>query len=309
MIANTIFTLLSGARGTIVARALRFGGPRLTPKIHAPTDEPSAVATIAWVAIPRLVTAWRPILTTQCYKISCHSVFCHGSPQVTFTDSSGSSQKCELADLLLVVDEKNSSGTTLDRRAVLVQAKIFSTKGGITITPATKDQLELLETWPDFKFVPAGYAAASRDFSGTSCPGIVGDSGRYGGIDLPAKKKVGKWEQLVPSSTSMSRGSGTQLDEFLAGMVTGKTNHGREAVEGATDDWSKTIDELLKISAPQSVTLTATLGTSSHTRGVTAKMQRTALVFDDDEPPHDWLSTGPEGGISFVRLIVQSIAP
>jgi hypothetical protein len=124
-------------------------------------------------------------------------VFCHQSPQVSFVDSTGAPQQCELADLLLVVDEV-AGGAIRDRRAVFVQAKMFSWGGTISVPAAVKDQLELYESWPSFQFVYGPYKAVPRNFAAAGQPGRSADSGRYGGINLPPTAPL--WEHIVPST-------------------------------------------------------------------------------------------------------------
>jgi hypothetical protein len=288
------------AAGSSVATTLRSGNP---PTYKAPSDEPSAVAAVTWVAMPDVVALWRPVLRPLGFQISLHSVFCHGSPQVSFVDSSGNTQRCELADLLIVVDE-TASGAVRDRRAVFVQAKIFSAGGVISITAATRDQLELYEYWHSFSFVSGPYSPMSRDFTASAQPGLSSESGRYGGIDLPPTGPL--WEQIVPSSSpSMRRGGGIELTEFVAGMVVGDASIGREAIASGTDNWSMTVDEILSVTAAQSVTLTAILGSGgTNPRGVTT----TALVGGPPPtPPDSTLLGGADRGISFVHVSCDAL--
>jgi hypothetical protein len=288
------------AAGSSVATALRSGNP---PTYKAPSDEPSAVATVTWVAMPDVAALWRPVLRPLGFRISLHSVFCHGSPHVSFIDRSGITQRCELADLLIVVDE-TASGAVRDRRAVFVQAKIFSASGLISIAAATRDQLELYEYWHSFSFVSGPYKSASRDFTASGQPGSSSESGRYGGIDLPPTAPL--WEHLVPSSSPpMRRRGGVELTEFVAGMVVGDASIGREALASGSDDWSMTVDEILSITAAQSVTLAASLGPGgTHPRGVTT----TALVGGRPPPPDSTLLGGADRGISFVHVRCDVVA-
>jgi hypothetical protein len=283
------------AAGSTVTTALQSGNP---PTYLAPSDEPSAVATVTWVAMPDVVALWRPVLRPLGFHISLHGVFCHGSPQVSYVDRSGATQQCELADLLIVVDE-TASGAVRDRRAVFVQAKRFSSSGAISITATTRDQLELYEYWHSFSFVSGPYSPASRDFNGSGQPGSSGESGRYGGIDLPPTTPL--WEHIVPSSSPpMRRGGGIEITEFVAGMVVGDAGIGRHAHASGSDDWSKTVDEILSITAGLSTTVPKSLGAGvPHQRGVTTA----ALVDGPPSPPPGGTLRG-EGdvGISFVHL-------
>ena len=293
---------LINAAGRLVAAALQKGNP---PAVASPSNEPTAVAAVTWVAMPDIVAQWRPVLRPLGFKIALHSVFCHQSPQVSFLDRSGKTQRCELADLLIVVDE-TASGAIQDRRAVFVQAKMFSASGVISISTASRDQLELYELWPSFSFVSGPYKPVPRDFAGSGQPGSSNESGRYGGIDLPPTAPL--WEHIVPSTTpAMRRGNGIELAEFVAGMVVGDAGIGREALASGQDEWSMTVDEILSITAAQSVTLVASLGPGgTHPRGVTS------LASLGGSPPPDDDSTllagGPDRGISFVHVNCSAIA-
>lgn len=305
---------LISAAGSLVAAALQKGDP---PTVAAPSDEPTAVAAVTWVGMPDVVAQWRPVLQPLGFQLSLHSVFCHQSPQVSFFDQGGKTQQCELADLLIVVDE-TASGAIRDRRAIFVQAKKFSTSGAISIPAASRDQLELYESWPSFRFVSGPYKPVPRNFAGSGQPGSSNESGRYGGIDLPPTAPL--WEHIVPSTNpAMRRGNGIELAEFVGGMVVGDASIGREAQASGNDDWSMTVDEILSTTAAQSVTLTASLGSGvTHPRGVTSLAWDIgylstirALAGQFGGPPPDagvtLFGRGPERGISFVHVICSAI--
>jgi hypothetical protein len=169
-------------------------------------------------------------------------------------------------------------------------------------------------------FTSSAYKATSRDFA-ASGPGLVGESGRYGGIDLSPRPVV--WEHIIPSS-SMSAGTGTQLADFLSEMVVSSTAFGREATPGGSDDWSSTVDELLSVTAAQTVSLAASLSGGSRPRGASA----TASMFIDSmisalggtmshgglhgsagAPPSTIgpRETGPDGGISVLRIAIERL--
>ena len=59
----------------------------------------------------------------------------------------------------------------------------------------------------------------------------------------------------------------------MAGMLIGATGYGREAVHGASDDWSATVEELLTTTASQTFYHKASLGP-----GVGCKRGMTALI-------------------------------
>jgi hypothetical protein len=151
---------LISAAGSSVVDALRNGDPNGNPRVAAPSNEPTAVGAVTWVAMPNVIAQWRPVSRRLGFQISLHSVFCHQSPQVTFTDRNGQRQQCELADLLIVVDQ-TASGAIRDRRAIFVQAKKFSASGVISISAASRDQLELYELWPTFSLCVWALSAGS----------------------------------------------------------------------------------------------------------------------------------------------------
>ncbi|WP_210241447.1 hypothetical protein, partial [Mesorhizobium sp. B1-1-7] len=122
-----------------------------------------------------------PILSSLGYKIELKAVFCHSRPQVSFKrvpsphappPSTVGKGRCELADLLVVMDHQDPASGNWDRRAVLIQAKLL--KFG-TIRPSGREwiQHELLAWLPQFDFVDPGYARMPRDFNAPlteTCP-------------------------------------------------------------------------------------------------------------------------------------------
>jgi hypothetical protein len=187
------------------------------------------------------------------------------------------------------------------------------------ISAAARDQLELYELWPSFSFVLGPYKSGARDFAASGQPGSSGESGRYGGIDL--SPTAPRWEQIVPSTKpAMQRGNGIELAEFVAGMVVGDVGNGREAHASGRDDWSMTVDEILSITAGQSVMLAASLGRGvPHSRGITSlardigymsAARALAGLFGTSPPADDGitiLGRGPERGISFVHVSCSAI--
>lgn len=206
-----------------------------------PRGEVGFVAAVVLEGVPAITRAWSPILRPYGYRVKVSGVFCHQSPEATFTDLSGVRAPCELADLLLVVDDL-TAGATGRRWAALVQAKMAQTGGGKAIT-GTKDlrQLDLLTRWPPFT-LSSSYQLGSRDFSTCSHGGAPGDCGRYG---LIGRQPNPVWHQQAPAQT-MPMG-GYELGSFLAHMVeSGQIGFGREAT-GTGDDWSRTVEELMQV--------------------------------------------------------------
>jgi hypothetical protein len=242
------------------------------------------------------------------YRVSITGVFCHASPQVRFTDSGGTTRTCELADLLVVIDDKSSSSP--DRRAGLVQAKLCSTTGAISTSGTAAHQLDLYRNWPTFVFTSSAYPATARTFS-SSPLGMVGDSGRYGGIDLVASPR--EWKQ-IPAAPSMTMGAGLDLSDYLAGAATG--SDGRAALIGRGDDWSDTVEDLLTVTMTQTFTHRASIGASPRPRQTTAIAfatdglePRTEFHFLDSAPPRRPDEPSPEGpedvGISTLHIRID----
>lgn len=206
-----------------------------------PTGEVGFVAAAVLAGLPAIACAWAPILRPAGYQLWINGVFCHQTPQATFTDSKGVTKPCELADLLVVVDDL-TIGKARRRWATLIQAKMADASGGKTINK-TNDlrQLDLFLHWPEFTLSP-GYCPRTRDFSTCQHNGNLLDCGRYGLID---KQPAPDWHQQAPAKKMPS--GGHRLGSFLAHMVeSGQVGFGREAT-GTGDDWSRTVEELLQV--------------------------------------------------------------
>ncbi|TPN49123.1 hypothetical protein [Mesorhizobium sp. B1-1-7] len=67
----------------------------------------------------------------------------------------------------------------------------------------------------------------------------------YGGIDLASTPAI--WGQWLVSQTNPCFIAKADLGIFLAGMAVGGTQYGRQAISGGSDDWSFTVDELLRV--------------------------------------------------------------
>ena len=96
---------------------------------------------------------------------------------------------------------------------------------------------------------------------------------------------------LHRGAVSMPAG-GDAFGTFIARMVECRSGYGREAT-GTGDDWSRTVDELLKVTAGLAFTYAAGLKGSQH-RGVGTL----AFMVDRYPEPFGWRSSSPppEGG-------------
>jgi hypothetical protein len=144
------------------------------------------------------------------------------------------------------IDHTDPRTSVKDRRAVLIQAKLL--KSGV-ISPGGKEwiQHELLAWRPGFDFVDPGYAAKTRDFNARPLVGNPANTAEYGGIDL--KSAPVTWNQWLTSQTKPCFTSQADFGPFLSAMAVGRPQYGREAINGGSDDWSFTVDELLKVTS------------------------------------------------------------
>ncbi len=234
MIPSHLINSLATAANTAIDNVLRTGAPGQT----IPTGEMGFVAAVTVGGVYDIATAWNAILQPHNLTVKMNGVFCHQSPKVTFTDSQGHLVSCELADLLVVVEDYTA--TALRRWASLAQAKMASSRGGQTLSqPGDLRQLDLFLHWPPFT-LPGKYAAGQRDFQACAHAGSHLNCGRYG---LISGQPYPDWHQQSPAIVMPA--GGDKLGTFLAKMVeTGQTSFGREAT-GVNDDWSRTVDELM----------------------------------------------------------------
>lgn len=230
-LASADITMLGAAADRAIDDAL--SGRRTGWKTSAPRSEPEAVAAAVSVGLPDTAASWTPILAPFGYQAFVTGVFCHQTPMVDYN----APRKCELADLLVVIDE-GVAPVPNDRRALLVQAKIAHHPTRLS-SPGDITQFNLLSTWPTFKFV-GPYPQNWRHIGASGTPGNVADSADYGLIDLSPRPVA--WEQVDPANP-LASGVGISLGATIARMAAGIA--GREAVVRGNDDWSDTVEELL----------------------------------------------------------------
>jgi hypothetical protein len=236
---------LASSANHIIAAVLQTGCTVGPVRIPAPQGETDAVAAVLLGALPRIALTWSSHLAASRFAATFTGVFCHAAPQVAFTDTKGVTRPCELADLLVVVDDYGSIRKPLwrDRRANLVQAKLAY--GPIAIGSGLPwRQLDLYTHWHPFRFTSPQYVQRQLDIGQAGTPPHPDDSGRYGGIHC----STGSWTQVVPHH-AMTTTAGIPLGSFIAGMALGTPTSGRKADAGGADDWSTTIDELLRVTA------------------------------------------------------------
>lgn len=313
MLPSCLTPALTTAADPVITRMLAHGGNH-TPK---PSGEVTAVRTMTVDGFNEIAKAWSPILKSSGYRIDLRAVFCHSRPHVTFAPvphpnySGGTTpRRCELADLLIVIDHVDPLTKIDERRAVLVQAKIL--KGGV-LKPSGQEwvQHELLAWHPDFTFVDPGYDTRSRNFGGVPLVGAPAYTAEYGGIDL--KSSPPEWRHELTQRTTPWFNSSIPLASYIASMATGNPACSRKAVRGGSDDWSFTVDELLRVTAARPLSKN-----SQFTRGndnVIGFIGDTSALKSrddgDDGGGGDYVeadtSEWPDGPISTVHLTFRSI--
>ena len=273
-----------------------------------PTTEPAFVAAFVLGAVPDIAARWRPHLSLLGVQIRVTGVFVHGAPKVSFKDAFGNPQSCELADLLLVLDDK-TNGQLVDRQAVLVQAKMAP--GGTTTLRRSGDlvQYHLMSNWPQFQFNSQSFGPHDRDFSTCRHTGATVDCGRYGLIDdSPATPQ---WRQHAPAVSFAA--PALTLGAFMADMAGPKyPTSGRPAL-GSADDWSDTVEELMQVTSARTFSLRTALPGRHRSRQDALAM----VEFSSNEirhlvsgsgfrpPQHREETIDDEEGISFVQLTLE----
>jgi hypothetical protein len=212
-----------------------------------PLKEVPAVEALVCRGMRGVAINWRRATQLPLNRLALQTVFTHSTPQVLFTRPCGALGQCELADLLIVVDDPFASTPHDRRRAVLVQAKLDKPSGQLKLNSRNeKVQFELLSTWPAFSFRSTLYRQYSRDLK--LGPSVPDWSGEYGGIDQPPTPI---WTQYHLSSAAFATEppicGAISLGRLLAEMLTGRHGYGRAADPLGRDPWSETINELLHV--------------------------------------------------------------
>ncbi|MEL7114036.1 MAG: hypothetical protein AAGP08_00345 [Pseudomonadota bacterium] len=221
--------------------ALDFGGLRY-PK---PQGEVAACKSICFDGFEDLISAWEPTLKHHRVNVQLHSVFLHQSPYVSWPNPMGlKPNRCELADLMIVCDFHNQ-GSAPERRAVLIQAKIEKSKRpGVDAT-----QYELISAWPPFS-LPRGYDARERDFRDRPS-GDLNLSSEYGWILLRCNQRY--WKNTLTEPGDQRFHCEEDLGPFVTRMMWGDAGFGAVCEINGGDDFSFTVDELLRVSATKRV--------------------------------------------------------
>jgi hypothetical protein len=122
-------------------------------------------------------------------------------------------------------------------------------------------------------------------------------------------------------SQQMPMATGISLGRFLVGMLLGQGSCGRVAVGGQLDDWSVTVDELLRVTLSQTINsptrpwahgqpkqiFVPLFGVQVVDMGANNSLQVVAV----DPPPPDGgeapTDPSPERGISILRIAISRL--
>jgi hypothetical protein len=279
-------------------------------------DEVPAVEAVVRVGMRMIARQWR--LTGNFSKggLALQTVFTHAAPKVNFSRPSGGTGRCELADVLFVIDDPSAILPESQRRAVLVQAKLHDPPRHLHLNSGNERvQFELLSAWPAFTFHASFYRPHVRHL--THGPAEPEWSGEYGGIDQPPP---GEWTQyhILNSAfaTTPPISGAITLGTLLTGMLAGRGGHGRPAIPHGRDPWSETVDELLDVTFKRPLRRRqprSRRGREYHLAFmnfddvVDGRAMPQQLLADGDAKPPDLVGEGdewPDGAISVVRFTV-----
>jgi hypothetical protein len=209
-----------------------------------PRIEVDFVASLIENGASELTNAWQSILSPH-IRVSVAGVFCHQSPMVRISDTptyAVPTQRCELADLLILHSHINPAGKEY-WRAVFMQTKVVA---GLRTFAPDEPQFWLYDKWPQFSILPPRFDPRARDFNADS------RSGQYGLLSN------GRWLVAPPANPLSAASTGVlSLAEFLVAMLydmdpaqTGRTSRfGRQVYQSSQYDWSPTVWELLQTTA------------------------------------------------------------
>jgi hypothetical protein len=250
---------MSSRADDAIANVLSFGSIK---KRTPPRTEVGLVAAVTLNGIGAIARAWKPALSKMGRSVNIHGVFCHGKPEVDFKRT-----RCELADILIVIDRKDSG--QLVRRATLIQAKMAGRQERVYLTgTSSHKQLNLYQNWPSFTFADESlYGDGSFDLAKSA----NGMAGSFGIIDRHlTSSKHPIWTQHSPNPTPSIITTQPKLGSFLTGMFAGQPGFGRYAPQKPKDDWSRLLDLLLKVTYARTFAHKLTLGDQRPPRGLSA---------------------------------------
>jgi hypothetical protein len=314
MLPRNIVEAMAATADQAIGKALLVGSQAMSAP---PRTEVGFVAAVTLGAIGDIATAWKPLCSTLGFRLELHSVFCHAVPIIRFNDGKGRAKRCELADVLVVIDI--TTGGTLLRRAALIQAKMARAAARVSVTgKSSVVQLDLYQNWYRFDFEDPALNMQHVNFNaGTG----AAYSGTFGVIDrhlIDRARDPPVWTQHTARPTpEVVTASNPRIGKFMAEMVDGtKRGFGRLATPSMQTDWSKAVERLLKVTYEHVFTHKATLGGVRPRRGVsavaclsfksTADLARGIWGQAGGHPPFDDIPIlefdDPPAGISLVHV-------
>jgi hypothetical protein len=316
MIPAGLKSPLTIAANSVIRNCLRRGaatanGTRLTK----PADEVAALKIFLLGAMPSIAYQWGQILRPW-YRLAVTTVFTHKTPMATYTRSGLSyghalppptvgkgwtGWRCELADLLVVVDFPVRGGNWTMRQAGLVQGKL-SASAQLLLDPKEYKQHHLMSCWPEFTLSKEGGFKQRR----RKLAGLPGGAAAYGLIDPGA----GKWMIHEPLAHGNLVSDCETFGEWLAELAMGEDGcaadwtefSGRTFFRASSPwEWPRLVDELLRITGDRLITK-AKSGSPyvGHTRGQSflvrmmdasepdPVLMEMAINPSDPDPAVDW---------------------
>lgn len=186
--------------------------------------------------------------------VSVDSIWIDGTPQAKAETPSGQ-VKCELADILLIVNERDVNTTASKQRALLIQAKVSSKYNKLLSGGSTKKERQLLEEANRSKPIEIYCDTGATSMIGAYT--IVGE--KYGLKDCarymlmpkgPAWLKIGLWFAPFQIGWPMTRKSSflrspTSLVQAIKQMaLNGKI--GKDLSDPKTCEWTRLVYDLLR---------------------------------------------------------------
>ena len=226
-------------------------------------SEPELVANLAYY-IPKRLNG----VTLGHVSFLVGSVFIHQKPYVKniSNPSSWKSNYVELGDLLLI-NNLVENNKTIQRTALLMQAKKFSKNTKNSIKPDNPDQLDLYSNWPKFEYIRCPQLNGQKRYIDCKKETDIFNGAKY----LLINKRKGLFGDYVSDPTMPTLTRFKPFYSELFDFITG--NAGKEFVQlgfGSGDiGWSRVIYDVIYniYSQNLSIKIAKNLPTSKKTRG------------------------------------------
>jgi hypothetical protein len=275
--------------------------------------EVECIRNLVETALPEVQAVWRKSLRRRGIQLRIQGVICHGRPWVRY-----SQDRCELGDFLMVHDHQRSSGAPVDRRAVIVQAKVFHQNG---VRARNAIQLRLYQSWPPFFYEnwPGGIdrlialhrnnglteprsLLLKRDLTFTGSRGSLQASSadldegcRFGMIDVAYSRwgdpssGMNPWRLCSAQSKDVyTSKAGLTLAGYLLKLMTGEVGRCVPYVSwprnlSSACHWSLTVAELLSLVPQQSNRAPRGISFLSRSPGISANGRQVVRATRDGE--------------------------